>query len=202
MSENTTKKIESIDSVTISSSVLADLFGLTDRRIRQLADEKIIVRVKRGRYDLSSSVRNYIVHLKTNNDLKEDKTEKEIDYDKEHALLERAKREKAELELAAMRGTMHFSEDVERVMNDMLANFRSKVLSIPTRVAPILVARDDVGDIQELLHKEMLEVLQELSNYDPEKFYNEKYIEIEEDEVAGDTNGQEATESEDKKKDN
>lgn len=198
MSQNTTKKIESVDSVTVASSVLADLFGLTDRRVRQLADEEIIVRVKRGRYDLSSSVRNYILHLKTNNDLKEDKTEKEIDYDKEHALLERARREKVELELAAMRGTMHFSEDVERVMNDMLANFRSKLLSLPTRVSPLLVCKDNVVDIQEVLHKQILEVLQELSNYDPEKFYNEKYIDIEDDELAGELSGQETSENKDK----
>ena len=97
-----------------------------------------------------------------------------------------------------MRGTMHFSEDVERVMNDMLANFRSKLLSLPTRVSPILVCKDNVVDIQEVLHKQILEVLQELSNYDPEKFYNEKYIDIEDDELAGELSGQETSENKDK----
>lgn len=118
----------------------------------------------------------------------------------EHALLERAKREKVELELAAMRGQMHYSEDVERVMNDMLSNFRSKLLALPTRAAPMLIARNDIGDIQELLYKEVLEVLKELSNYDPEEFYNEKYIEIEDESIEGDTIAKEK--AEDKEKDN
>lgn len=193
------KKIQNVDSVTVSSSVLSDIFGLTERRVRQLAEEGIIVKIKRGRYDLSSSVRNYIIHLKTNNDLKEDKTDKEIDYDMEHALLERARREKVELELAAMRGQMHHSEDVERVMNDMLANFRSKLLALPTKASPMLIARDDIGTIQEILHNQMLEVLQELSDYNPEEFYNDQYIDIEDDNLEGDVV---AEKTEDKNKNN
>lgn len=195
-----TKKVESVESVVVTSSVLADIFQLTDRRVRQLAEEGILSKVSRGRYSLVESVRNYVIHLKTNNDLKEDTKDKEIDYDMEHALLERAKREKVELELAAMRGQMHYSEDVERVMNDMLSNFRSKLLALPTRAAPMLIARNDIGDIQELLYKEVLEVLKELSNYDPEEFYNEKYIEIEDESIEGDTIAKEKTE--DKEKDN
>lgn len=193
------KKIQNVDSVTVSSSVLSDIFGLTERRVRQLAEEGIIVKIKRGRYDLSSSVRNYIIHLKTNNDLKEDKTDKEIDYDMEHALLERARREKVELELAAMRGQMHHSEDVERVMNDMLSNFRSKLLALPTKASPMLIARDDIGTIQEILHNQMLEILQELSDYNPEEFYNDQYIDIEDDNLEGDVV---AEKTEDKNKNN
>ncbi|WP_058953171.1 hypothetical protein [Clostridium tyrobutyricum] len=190
MSEIANKKIDSVDTVTVSSSVLADLFGLTERRVRQLAEEGIIVKVKRGRYDLSTSVRNYVIHLKTNNDLKEDKTKKELDIEVENALLTKAKREKVELELAAMRGDMHFSSDVERVMNDMLANFRAKLLSLPTKIAPLLINIGEVGDIQDVIRSNILEVLNELSNYDPESFYNSKHVEIvdsdSEDIVEGD----------------
>lgn len=181
MDKNQSKKIEKVDNVTVASGVLAELFGLTDRRVRQLAEEGIIKKVARGRYDLSESVRNYIVHLKTNNDLKEDKSEKEIDYDMEHALLERAKREKVELELAAMRGNMHHSQDVEKVMNDMLANFRAKILNLPSKAAPRLVLKEETSYIQDILQDEVLEALQELSNYDPLKFYSDKFIELDED---------------------
>ncbi|OPJ63387.1 hypothetical protein [Clostridium oryzae] len=180
------KKIESVDSVVVSSSVLADLFGLTDRRIRTLAEEGILKKISRGRYDLFSSIRNYIIYLKTQSDLKEDKTEKSIDYDMEHALLERAKREKVELELTAMKGTMHLSEDVERVMNDMLANFRAKLLSLPTKIAPLLAGKEDISEIQQLLQNDFYEILHEFSFYNPEDFYSEKYINI--DEVTNEAN--------------
>ncbi|AOY76791.1 hypothetical protein [Clostridium formicaceticum] len=109
MNEINTKKIESVDSVTVSSGVLADLFSLTDKRVRQLSEEGILVKVKRGRYSLADSVKNYIIHIKTNQDIQDSKNEAELDLEKEKALHEKTKREITELKLAAMRGEMHHS---------------------------------------------------------------------------------------------
>lgn len=174
-----TKKIDSVEQVTVSSTVLANLFGLTSRRIRQLENEGIIKKVARGKYSLQENIKSYITFIKASVDLKESKTEEgKVDYDEEHALLERRKREKIELELAAMRGTMHFSEDVERVMNDMLSNFRAKVLALPSRVAPSLICMDTIADIQEVLQGEVLDVLNELSEYNPSDFYSEEYVDV------------------------
>ncbi|UZP01921.1 hypothetical protein JW813_09230 [Clostridium botulinum] len=175
---NELKKIDSIDQVTVSSTVLAKLFGLTPRRIRQLENEGVIKKIARGKYSLQENIKSYITFLKTTVDLKENKVEgNKVDYDQEHALLEKAKREKTELELAAMRGTMHFSNDVERVMNDILSNFKSKVLALPSRAAPSLTMKS-IADIQDVLQTEVLELLHELSNYNPKEFYNEDYVEI------------------------
>lgn len=191
--EENSKKIESVDSVVVSSVVLADLFGLTTRRIRQLETEGVIEKVSRGRYKLTTNIKSYITYLKASQDLKDDSSnENKMDFDYEHALLERRKREKLDLELAAMRGTMHKSEDVEKVMNDMLANFRSKILALPSKAAPRLIAREDIGEIQDILQLEMLEALNELSNYDPSAFYNEDYIEADED-YEEEVNGEEET---------
>ena len=174
-----TKKIDSVEQVTVSSTVLANLFGLTSRRIRQLENEGIIKKVARGKYSLQENIKSYITFIKASADLKESKTEEgKVDYDEEHALLERRKREKIELELASMRGTMHFSEDVERVMNDMLSNFRAKVLALPSRVAPSLICMDTIADIQEVLQGEVLDVLNELSEYNPSDFYSEEYVDV------------------------
>ncbi|WP_297429292.1 hypothetical protein [Clostridium sp.] len=181
------KKIEDVNNVVVSSTVLADLFGLTTRRIRMLADEGIIKKTSRGRYNLQENIKSYIVYLKTNQDLKEKIVDDdELDPDKERALLTRRQREKLDLEIAAMRGQMHFSNDVERVMNDMLANFRAKIIALPTKIAPILIARNDISEIQEMLQREFFEVLHELSCYDPTLFYSEKYIELDDEELLED----------------
>lgn len=184
MSEDV-KKIESVEHVTVTSTVLANLFGMTSRRIRQLENEGVIKKVARGKYSLQENIKSYITFIKTSANLKENNTTEEtkINYDEEHALLEKRKREKIELELAAMRGTMHFSEDVQRVMNDMLANFRAKVLALPSRVAPRLIGIDTIADIQEILQIESLEVLQELSEYNPSEFYSEEYVDVLDDEI-------------------
>lgn len=193
-----TPKIDSIESVVVSSTVLANLFSLTTRRIRMLENEGVIEKTGRGRYKLTENIKKYITYLKASQELREEgQSENKIDYDLEHALLERRKREKLDLEIAAMKGTMHKSEDVEKVMNDMLANFRSKILAIPSKTSPRLIAREDIGEIQDILQMEMLEALNELSNYDPTKFYSEEYIDADDADYE-EEDGQEEEPEEDK----
>jgi phage terminase Nu1 subunit (DNA packaging protein) len=48
---------------SVSAEELADLFGVTDRTVRQLAEDGIAVRVGHGRYDAEASTTNYIHHL-------------------------------------------------------------------------------------------------------------------------------------------
>jgi phage terminase Nu1 subunit (DNA packaging protein) len=179
--QSSSKKIDSIDNIIVSCSVLENLFNLSDRMIRMLAEDGIITKEKRGRYNLVESVKKYIIHIRANNEFKEIKTDEVLNKDREQALHERVKREIAELRLAAMKGNMHRAEDVERVMNDMLASFRSKILALPSKLAPILIARDDISQIQLLIKKEVFEVLEELSVYDPQKFYSEEYIDASDD---------------------
>lgn len=182
------KKIDNVEQVTVSSTVLSNLFGLTTRRIRQLENEGVIQKIARGKYSLQDNIKSYITYIKASADLKENKTEEgKIDYDEEHALLERRKREKMELELAAMRGTMHYSEDVERVMNDMLSNFKAKILALPSRAAPRLITLSKIADIQEVLQNEVLDALNEMSQYNPNDFYSDEYVDVLDDEVENES---------------
>ncbi|WP_270501329.1 hypothetical protein [Clostridium butyricum] len=185
---NDVKKIDSVEKVTVSSTVLSNLFGLTTRRIRQLENEGVIQKIARGKYSLQDNIKSYITYIKASADLKENKTEAgKIDYDEEHALLERRKREKIELELAAMRGTMHYSEDVERVMNDMLSNFKARILALPSRAAPRLITLSTIADIQEILQNEVLDALNEMSKYNPNDFYSNEYVDVLDDEVQNES---------------
>lgn len=185
---NDVKKIDNVEKVTVSSTVLSNLFGLTTRRIRQLENEGVIQKIARGKYSLQDNIKSYITYIKASADLKENKIEEgKIDYDEEHALLERRKREKMELELAAMRGTMHYSEDVERVMNDMLSNFKAKILALPSRAAPRLITLSTIADIQEVLQNEVLDALNEMSQYNPNDFYSDEYVDVLDDEVENES---------------
>lgn len=172
-------RLKSFDGLVVSTSVIADITGLTQRRVRQLAEEKVMEKTANGRYELVPVIRKYIMHLRAGTDTKQGRSKKEqvkVDLESEKALHERAKREKAELALAEMRGKMHQAEDVERVMNDMLGAFRAKLLGMPSKIAPVLIARNEIAVIQELLQKEIYEALQELAEYDPAAFYSDKFI--------------------------
>lgn len=150
-----------------STSELAEILGLTDRRVRQLEQAGIISKLARGKFDLAASVQQYIAWLKANSA----ESDEELDLKKEKTLLTRVNRQKVELELQIMRGELHRSEDVRRVMNDMLGAFRARCLAIPSKMAPRLQGQTDLAVIQDTIKKEVYEALTELSDYDPEVFY-------------------------------
>jgi phage terminase Nu1 subunit (DNA packaging protein) len=173
------KKNEVIDGVIVGTAIICDLFGLSSRRVRELAHEGIFDRVKNGSYELVPTTKKYINYLKIKSDGKIDNNSSEQNYLLEKMLHEKAKRQIAELELAQMKGTMHKAEDVEKVMGNMLTAFRTKILNIPTKIAPHLIAQNEISLIQDIIQKEIYEVLTELGNYDPELFHGDKYVEVE-----------------------
>ncbi len=179
-------KVTNIDSITVSASVLGELFGVKDRRIRQMAEEGIVIRAAKGRYKLVDSVKNYLLTLKLAADgVEVDLVDGDINYDEEKGLHERVKRHISELKLQVMRAEVHKAEDVERVMTDMLVAFKTRVMNIPSKMAPVLENRDVVF-IKDRLSGEVLEVLNELKEYDPKAFYSEEYVEENEGEYERD----------------
>ncbi len=172
------EKTTDLSQVAVSAGVLSKMLGISDRRIRQLADEGVIIRVSQGRYNLEKSIKGYVLNLKIANSSKEQlRLDDELDLEKEKAKHERVKRQMAEMKLSLMRGRMHKSEDVEAVMTDMLANFKARCLNLPAKLTPQLVSRDDKGYIMSLLNDEINQALQELAEYDPAEFYSDDSIE-------------------------
>lgn len=182
MSKNKTEsaKVTDIDRLSVSAAVLGRIFSVSDRRIRQMAEEGVVVRMTKGRYNLVESMKNYILSLRLAVDGANEDPDGELDIDEEKALHERVKRHISELKLQTMKGELHKATDVEKVMTDMLAAFKTRVLNVPSKIAPILEDRD-AGYIKDRLTSEMMEVLNELKDYDPKAFYSDEYVESEED---------------------
>ena len=169
-----------IERVTVSAGVLKQLLMFKDdSRVRQLAGEGIFIRASKGRYLLFESLQNYIKTLKVQKDVQSAEAENDVDYKTERAKLEQDKRIQAELKLALMKGELHKSNDVERVMTDMLARIRSRFLQMPSKMAPLL-AEKETGEIKKMLSNEVRDILEELKEYDPKDFYSEDFVEIEE----------------------
>lgn len=176
-SDKDSAKITSIDSITVSAAVLGDLFSVSDRRIRQMAEEGTLARAAKGRYKLADSIKSYLLTLKLAADTAGiDLDEGEIDLDEEKGLHERVKRHISELKLQIMKGELHKAEDVQAVMMDMLASFKTRVMAIPSKAAPVLENRD-AAYIKNRLTDEVIEVLNELKDYNPKMFYSDEYIE-------------------------
>lgn len=154
--ETDSTKVTNIDSITVSAAVLGDMFGVTDRRIRQMAEEGIVARAAKGSYKLVESIKNYMLTLKLAAEgVGVELADGEINFDEEKALHERVKRHISELKL-------------QRMMN------------IPSKAAPILESRDATF-IKDRLTSEVTEALNELKDYDPKAFYSDEYVESEEE---------------------
>lgn len=176
-------KTKDISSVTVSAAVLSEIIGVSDRRIRQLADEGILVRAAKGRYNLKESMKNYILNLRIAVDQGED-YDSEQSLDEIKAQHEKVKMHMSQLKLSLMQGEVHKSSDVENVMKDMLSSFRARLLNLPSKMAPLLVMRENPDWIRDSLTGEVLEVLKELKDYNPKDFYSEEYIDDREEEES------------------
>ena len=177
-----TEKVNDIDSVTVTAGVLGGILGVSERRVRGLAQEGIFVKASQGRYKLKESMHNYVLNLRVANDATKNTSsdlEDELDLKIEQAKHIRVKRHMSELKLALMKGEVHKSSDVEAVMTDMLVRFKTKMISLPSKLTPQLIDRDK-SYILNKLTEELNQVLNELSSYNAADFYGKEYIEAEE----------------------
>ena len=180
-----TRKVQSIDDITVSAKVIGEMIGVGDRMVRHLADEGIIKRNSHGRYLLLESVKNYILTLKVSKageSIKTDFDKDSLDLNHEKAVNEHWKSLITEIKLQLIKGQVHKSEDVERVMSDMFLNFKNKMLALPHKLAIKLENRER-QEIQERLREEIASALSELADYTPEAFYSDEHIDIEDDVV-------------------
>lgn len=152
----------------VLTSELGAIVGKTPQWIRQLTREGILKQVGRGKYILGEAVTAYIEYASGGKE--ESSKPRYIDEKTEH---ERIKKEKAQLELRMMQGELHEAKDVEKLMTDMIFAVKSRLLSIPTRLAPQL-ANEAAGFIEKMIRQEINAALSGLAQYSPEKFKQEE----------------------------
>lgn len=179
------KEIEDIADITVSAKVIGEICGIGDRMVRRYADEGVFKRSAHGRYKLFQSVKNYITAVKVakvGENVKSDLYEDNLDLNNEKAIHEHLKSMITEIKLQLIKGQVHKSEDVERVITDMLVRFRSKMQALPAKLATKLEQKNR-GEIQKILQTEIIDALTELSEYNPADYYSDEHIDVENDEL-------------------
>ena len=126
-------KAEDILTATMSQTEFGKVIGVSQARVNQLIDEQIVMRdeTSRSRKILFfDSLKNYLLSQKT--------TGQGVSFWTEKSLHERAKRELAELKLKERQGELYEAETVERVLAELLTDFRNKLLGIGHKLSPQL----------------------------------------------------------------
>lgn len=143
------------------AKAVARFLDISERRVRQLRDEKVIAEVRPGLYNLKDANHKYINYLRKRNP----ESEEAIDYNTERAKLVRAKRKNEEYELQLKENQLHTAEDIEAVMTDMLVNFKTRLMAIPAKISPILSKKTDKAEIFGIIKEHIDEALNELSDF-------------------------------------
>lgn len=137
-------KAEEILTATITQTEFGKLVGLSQPRINQLLDEDVLVRDETSRSSrlmFFDSLKNFIQSKQS--------TDAGVNFWKERSLHEKAKRELAELKLKERQGELYEADTVERVLADLLTDFRNKLLGIGHKLASQLenLPAAQIGDI-------------------------------------------------------
>lgn len=161
-----------VSTLICSAGVLADMLGIKQTTVRHLASSGVMPRVSSGRYKMRDCVHNYVMQLRIQSRTPDSGADNEKPELREmQARHEAVKLQMSEMQLKLMKGKLHKSEDVERVMTAMLTSMRAKLLSLPSRVAPRVAQADDPEEVMAILQADMFDALHELTEYTPEMFY-------------------------------
>lgn len=153
----------------VNQKELAHILGITDRRVRQLKEQYGLFTnaetvESKKKYKLEDCVPEYIAYKLES----EGQSEGSIDRTKEQAEHERVKKKISELKLKKLRNELHYAEDVQEFLTDMLSNFKNSMLVLAQRCAPLVVGEDDTKKVLGIIEKEVYSTLEQLSEYDPE----------------------------------
>jgi phage terminase Nu1 subunit (DNA packaging protein) len=149
---------------TYPVAVIAKLLDLTPRRVQHLANEGVIPRAEKGRYELVPAVRGYIRYLRERSIGKDGATIPDIAA--ERARLTREQADKMAMENATSRGELISVHLVRKSLERTFSAFGSRVEAIPRKAVPRLKSCAGDAARERLLRGMVREALSELSDFD------------------------------------
>lgn len=151
--------------MTVNQKELAQCLGITSRRVRALRAEGLFQTPQNSRsYPLETCVQEYIEY-KVNAELGRGAL---ISKEKVQAEHEEIKKQISLLKLRRLRRELHEAADVEYYLSDMLTRFKNRLLSLPPRLAMEVSGVKDLNQVIQVIQKNLLDTLEELSDYNPE----------------------------------
>ena len=149
----------------VNQKELSQILGITTRHIRNLKEEGLFeVEKDSKKYSLKKCVQEYI-NYKINAEMGKGTF---LEKEKIQAKHEEIKMQISILKLRKIKKEVHEAKYVEDFLIDMLTNFKNRLLSLPTKLAMQIVGEQDINIIVDILNKSLNEILQELSEYNPQ----------------------------------
>ncbi len=139
----------------------ADWLDMSVRRFRELIDEGVIDRAEKGDYDLKATIRQYVQNIR---EVAAGRSgEETVGKMADEARKMKAQADKAELEVAQIRGELIPADQIADVMHAAVQTMKTRLTAIPAKCAPLVGARDvAVAErvIREQVHAALTEIAQ------------------------------------------
>lgn len=149
--DKTLIEITGTDDLVAGVAVVANLLGVTERRVQQLAESRRSLRRARGSYDLRAVVMAYCEYLR---DGFVDPDDKKTEADERTRLLG-IKADIAELDRAERQGKLINAEAVRRQDFQLAYILKTNLLSIADRISALVAAEKDSAICHRLIFDEV-----------------------------------------------
>jgi phage terminase Nu1 subunit (DNA packaging protein) len=150
---------------TASVEQIAKLFGLTDRRVQQLAKAGIIPKPSRGRYHFLGSIRGYIKYQQELAEAAANKARQPLvaDVAAQQARKLSADARKSEIEVELLERRVVKVEDADAIVAKLLTDLRSAILPFPRVASPRLLGAKTVQELEQRLEAQVARLLDQLA---------------------------------------
>lgn len=132
---------------TTDAATLAAAFGITPRRVQQLAAEGVLPKAGRGKYPLAEAVRAYLAHALAGQSAANEPDD--LVEARRLLLIEQTRRERRQNDLAEARQIPR--AEVEHILRSVMVAVVGLVESLPGRTAGELVGMTHAGEIRQFL---------------------------------------------------
>lgn len=158
----------------VPTSFVAKFLNMSGERVRQISDQGLLEYKQVGqsrRYDLIPTVITYQEYLKkqgrgaSNMTDENRKSKADADWKEAKAEIEQMKRDE-------LKGSLHSSEDVEKITADMVMAVRAQILALPGMCAVDCAAAATPAEAAGIIKNAVNDILNGLTDYeyDPAKY--------------------------------
>ena len=146
----------------LSLSAISQLIKLTERRIQQLAKDEVIPKAQRGEYEMIPCVHGYIDYLKAK--IGREFTAEDLAINRNRLI--KAQADLAEIEKQKQEGELIAKDEVKKNWLSILTVIKSKLLSMPNKVAPVVMTYKNVNEVKLILKDKIYDTLHEIAGAD------------------------------------
>ena len=146
----------------LSLSAISQLLKLSERRIQQLAKDDVVPKAQRGEYDMIPCVHGYIDYLKAK--IGGEYTAEDLAINRNRLL--KAQADLAEIEKQKQEGELITKEEVKKNWLNLLSVLKTKLLSMPNKLAPVVITYKNVNEIKLIIKDKVHDALYEIAGTD------------------------------------